>query len=322
MIPAHRRPRQRPARHAAPDIAIGSAGRGRPASRTAPAARAMLRLLVGVAAVSGLAAVAGCGEDEQPAASRRTPAPQETAVAVPVPATKLVTVTRSEPISLPGQRIPARTDTVTLWLGPGIARRDNAEGTFLVDATRDLLAWIDHEERTWTVQTAAQVQRQLSDLAADSTGGEPRASSRDQLERLRSLLRVAVRVVDTGEEGRIDGYPCRRWVVDQRLGRQEVVTEVWLTDAIDADYSLLHRVTRPALASLPGGEAALGELDRLRGVPVRSTSLITLLGRQGRSESELVAVENVVVTPAHFGPPAGYRQTGAAAPAPGAAPAE
>ncbi len=255
------------------------------------------------AALIGLLAGAGCGDD----------ASEQDGDATGVPVTRVVSVTRSEPMSLPGQSVPAQTDTVTLWLGPGIARRDNASGTFLVDATRGLLAQVDHASRTWTVRTAAQVRDQLAALA-DTTGGAPRATSRDQLERLRSLLRVAVRVTDTGEEQEIDGHRCRRWVVEQQLGRQRITTEVWLTDQLDVDHALLHQATRPALAALPGGEQALQELSRLQGVPVRSTSIIRALGRRGRTETELLEVARETVPPAHFAPPAGYRRSGAAGP--------
>ncbi len=266
-----------------------------------PALRSLVLGLPAVLLFTAFLPLAGCGEgndaDDGPAA---------------VPVTRVVSVTRSEPMSLPGQSLPARTDTVTLWLGPGIARRDNAEGTFLVDATRDLLAFVDHDDRTWTVQTAAQVQRQLAALAADTLGGEPHPGSRDQLERLRSLLRVAARVTDTGETQTIDGHRCRRWIVEQRLGAQEITTELWLTEELGVDYALLHQVTRPAMAVLPGGAQALAELSRLRGVPVRSTSLIRALGRRGRTQTELLAVDRQTVTPAHFAPPPGYTQTGRA----------
>ena len=267
--------------------------------------RITLRSLAAAAAVPGLIAallaLAGCEADDGTSAGT-----------VAVPVTRVVSVTSTEPMSLPGQGLPARTDTVTLWLGPGIARRDNAEGTFLVDATRDLLAFVDHDARTWTVQTAAQVQRQLAALAADTLGATPSPGSRDQLERLRSLLRVAARVTDTGETRQIAGHRCRRWIVEQQLGAQEITTEVWLTGELDVDYALLHQVTRPAMAVLPGGEQALAELSRLRGVPVRSTSLIRALGRRGRTQTELLSVERETVPPAHFAPPPGYTQTGRA----------
>jgi hypothetical protein len=255
------------------------------------------------AALVGLLAATGCGDGTS----------EQDGDGGGVPVTRVTSVTRSEPMSLPGQSVPAQTDTVTLWLGPGIARRDNASGTFLVDATRDLLAQVDHERQTWTVRTAAQVRDQLAALA-DTTGRAPSATSRDRRERLRSLLRVAVRVTDTGEEQEIDGHRCRRWIVEQQLGRQSITTEVWLTDQLDVDHALLHQVTRPALAALPGGEQALAELSRLRGVPVRSTSIIRALGRRGRTETELLEVSRETVPPAHFAPPPGYRRAGAARP--------
>jgi len=222
---------------------------------------------------------------------------------------KLVTENRHEGLSLPGQHVPAAIDTVTLWLGPAMARRDAPDGTFLIDAARGELTFVDHRTRTWTTQTTLQVQQQLAALAADTAAASLLG---DEVDRLRSLLKVAVRVTDAGESAEIDGYRCRRWIVEQRLGPQHLTTELWLTRDIDADYGLLHQATRPALRALPGGEAALRELSRLDGVPVRATGLLELMNREGRIESRLVGTETMRVPSDFFRPPADYRPAEAA----------
>ncbi|HOX24469.1 MAG TPA: DUF4412 domain-containing protein [Candidatus Krumholzibacteria bacterium] len=222
-----------------------------------------------------------------------------------VVARKLVTENRNEAMALPGQDIPAAVDTVTLWIGPAMARRDTPDGTFLIDAAQGRLTFVNERTRTWTTLTTAQAAQQLMALAADtsaaSLGGDPD-------ERLRHLLKVSARVTDTGEEAVIDGYRCRRWIVEQLLGEQFTMTELWLTREIDVDFGLLHQATRPALGALPGGAAALAELSRLDGVPVRATGALRLLNREGRLESRLLSVETVTVPRSFFQPPAGYRQ--------------
>ena len=220
-----------------------------------------------------------------------------------VQAHRITTVTTYEVLNLPGQPAPAEADTVILWLGPQAARRDTREGTFLVDPERHRLTFLDHTTRTWTSQTTAEIQRQIQDLAAAA----PDTTSDDlQLDQLQSMLEVAVKVTDTGEEARIDGYHCRRWLVQQFLGDNLVSSELWLTLDIELDSGLLHQATRPALLAMPGGQAAAAELARLQGVTVLSTTLMRLQEYQARTETRLLAVEEVTVPAGFFAPPPGY----------------
>lgn len=220
-----------------------------------------------------------------------------------VRAHRVTTVTTYEVLNLPGQPAPAETDTVILWLGPQAARRDTGEGAFLVDPERHRLTFLDHATRTWTTQTTAEIQRQIQDLAdaaADTTSDD------QQLDQLRGMLEVAVKVTDTGEEARIDGYDCRRWLVQQFLGDHLVSSELWLTLDIELDFGLLHQATRPAMLAMPGGQAAAAELARLQGVTVLATTLMRLQEYQARTETRLLAVEEVTVPAGFFAPPPDY----------------
>ena len=220
---------------------------------------------------------------------------------------KFVSVTETDAMSLPGQVVPASTDTVTLWLGPGVARRDVDGGSLLVHAAQDRLTWLDHEARTWTSQTATELQRQLAILAADTAGRE---SQDPRLARLQTMLKVAVAVTDTGEEREIDGYQCRRWIVEQRQGDQTTTTELWLTGDLVVDWNLLNRLTRPTLAAFEGGRRALTQLSRLEGFPVRAVAILDVMNRPGRSVTRLVATGAEMLPPSHFLPPEGYRPSG------------
>jgi hypothetical protein len=48
------------------------------------------------------------------------------------------------------------------------------------------------------------------------------------------------------------------------------------------------------------------ELARVKGVPVRTTTITTLLNREIRSETRLAGVARVQVVPEFFAPPAGF----------------
>ncbi|MEZ4389424.1 MAG: DUF4412 domain-containing protein [Candidatus Krumholzibacteriia bacterium] len=223
-----------------------------------------------------------------------------------VVAHRLVSVTQTDAVDVFDRPVPTATDTVRLWLGPGLARRDNHDGSLLVDMHRQLLTMVRPADRSYVQGTSAEISRQLAALAAD-----PERSDDRQVRRLKSLLQVSARVTDTGKVADIDGYRCRRWIVEQRFGEQTTLAEVWLTGDLDVDFSLLQRTTQPALAALPGGEAALAELAKLRGVPVLTSSVLTVLGRETRTETRLVATGLDTVPVSFFAPPPGFRDRAA-----------
>ncbi len=248
-----------------------------------------------------LLALCGCGSGDDTAEPR-------------VQAQKLVTISESDAMSLPGQMVPASADTITLWLGPGVARRDVAGGSLLVHAAQDRLTWLDHASGTWTSQTGRELSRQIALLAADTLGF---ASDDPRFARVRDMLNVNVKVTDTEEDAEIDGYQCRRWLVEQRMGDQTTVSELWLTRDIVVDWELIHRITQPTLAALPGGPDALAEMARLDGFPVQSFAVLEVMGRKGRTETRLLSVETVEVAEDHFLPPRDYKPSGPTTAAPG-----
>lgn len=220
--------------------------------------------------------------------------------------TRVVTITETGATRLPGRVYQARTDTTILWLGPERARRDRGLATFLVDGSNNIVTHVDHAQRTWTRASSEALSEALALLAADTVQAADRRTHN-----LQSLLKVSARVTDMNEARTIDGYPCRRWVVEQQFGDdQHITTEIWLTDAIAVDAGLLQRVASPSLAAVPGGEQALAELSRLQGIPVRSASLRRLMGGDSRSESRLVKVETVQVPADFFMPPEDYTGIG------------
>lgn len=247
------------------------------------------RQITALLALALLLALTGCGSSEQ----------SDTHLEVH----KYVTVTETEAMELPGQFVPARQETVTLWLGPDLARRDVAGGTLLLDAAGDSITWVDHVSQTWISRTTNDLLHQIAALATADT-----VEAEDQrLARLQSMLTIAASVTDTGEETEIDGYRCRRWIVEQRLGEQVANSELWLTTDLTVDWELLQRIQRPTLTALKGGPAALAELSRLEGFPVRTTAILTIMGQPGKGSTRLIATGVETLPASHFLPPAGYR---------------
>jgi hypothetical protein len=250
-------------------------------------------ILLAAGLVVALAAAAGC-------ASR----PEVIA------ATRLTQVTTTEAASLPGQDLPARTDTTVTWLAADRTRRDSGAQTFVMRADAERMLMIDRGARTYLDVSLDDAGKLMADLAAaPDTATHPR----DRL--LQGMFRVSAKVTETAQTGRIDGHDCRRYVVELRLGDTHMVSEQWVTVDLQVDDQQLRRASFAALLGLPGATEAMTELARVRGIPVRATTITTVLNREIRSETRLAEVATVEVGPDHFAPPAGFQALAPASPA-------
>ncbi len=228
-----------------------------------------------------------------------------------LPATRLTQITTTEAATLPGQRLPARADTTVIWIAADRTRRDGGTQSFVMRTDAERMMVIDRAARTYLDVSFDEASRLMTALAAaPDTAVHPR----DRL--LQGMFRVAAKVVETADRERIDGHDCRRYVVELRLGDTHMVSEQWVTEDLQIDDHQLRRASFAALLGLPGAAEAMAELARVQGVPVRTTTLTTLLNREIRSETRLADVSVVQVDPALFAPPAGFQAVAPERPVP------
>jgi hypothetical protein len=253
----------------------------------------MLRLLI-VILIGLLIGMAGCGGRPET-----------------ISATRLTQITTTEAVSLPGQNLPARADTTVVWLAADRTRRDNGTQSYVMRADAERMMVIDHAARSYLDVSFAEASKLMAGFAAaPDTARHPR----DRL--LRGMFRLSAKVTETTDAERIDGHDCRRYIIELRLGDTHIVSEQWVTGDLQIDDRQLRRASFATLLGLPGAAEAMAELARVQGVPVRTTTLTTLLNREIRSETRLAGVARVQVVPEFFAPPAGFQAIAPTLPVP------
>jgi hypothetical protein len=234
-----------------------------------------------------------------------------------IAATRLTQITTTEAASLPGQNLPARTDTTVTWLAADRTRRDSGARSFVLRVDAERMMVIDRGARTYLDVSLDDAGKLMAALAAaPDTATHPR----DRL--LQGMFRVSAKVTDTEQTSRIDGHDCRRYIVELHLGDTHMVSEQWVTGDLQIDDQQLRRASFAALLGLPGAAEAMTELARVRGIPVRTTTLTTVLNREIHSETRLAEIASVEVGPDLFTPPAGFQALAPTSPADAATPKE
>jgi hypothetical protein len=232
-----------------------------------------------------------------------------------IPAARLTQITTTAAVVLPGQNLPARADTSVIWLAADRTRRDNGRQSYVMRIDTERMLMIDRGARTYLDLSLDEAGRLMAGMAAaPDTASLPR----DRL--MHDMFRVAAKVTATEERSRIDGYDCRRYVVELHLGDTQLISEQWVTRDLELDDTQLRRASFATLLGLPGAADAMVELARIDGVPVRTTTITTLMNREIHSETRLAEVAKVLVEPDFFAAPAGYQPLAPDLPVPGAAP--
>ena len=216
---------------------------------------------------------------------------------------RLIQVTHLAEIRMPGQTIPARNDTMLLWLGQGKARSETATSSFILREDLGLLYAIDHTQRSYAAVPLEDLVY-LSRMVAGDEETPPEVAREMAL--LRNFQGGVATVRSTGEQAMIDGYHCQRYHVDITMGRSEMHLDQWVTRDIDLDLALLNRITGTALLLVPGSQSVLDALAEIDGVPVLTDSEITMLGSKTRSSTRLIEVTHETAPPGTFTVPEGY----------------
>lgn len=221
------------------------------------------------------------------------------ALAAPAAAdTRLTMESHTDAFQMMGQTRPAQDVTITYWIGDDRALRDDGERGFLLRGDRKELYVLDHQAETYSV----------IDLPVDFASLVP-PESREQMEQMLQAMEMTATVTPTDERREINGWQARRWDVhlENRMG-MTVDSEVWVTDAIDADAESLRRLTRAFASLQPGGGGAVEEILKIEGVPVLTETRMAGMGGSTSSREELVAASQEEAPPGTYEVPEGYTE--------------
>jgi hypothetical protein len=247
--------------------------------------RAPLILLLSIAMPLLLVmTLSGCGGDNEPRGVR------------------LVKVVGSVPENAGGDGA-ALSDTTIIWVGEKRARAIGNNGDFLVHGDSGILYSIDHAESTVVALRLSDIETVPDRLAQEA---EQAPQHRQEIDAVLELADVQAAVRPTSEFSEIDGYHCRKYVVNISMGQAVARSQYWVTRDIEVDRALFRTLTHAALLRVPGSEAVLRELDKLDGLPVLTTGTVEMAGQTTRTSSRLIDVEYGRVPSDLFELPAGY----------------
>jgi hypothetical protein len=208
-----------------------------------------------------------------------------------------------------GQTMPAREDTMTIWLSDVAGRMNGAENlSTVIRQDKDVLYVLDHGKKQYASipMDALGDMDKMAILSGDKEAVKQTRMMLDQMKQMMASLEVTVSKTD--EVDTIRGWTAQKYVLSVNMPMGSTTTELWATTDVEANTGLYRRVGASFLAMMPGLNKVLAELSKVEGITVMSLETSKMMGNEHRSTMEVVEMTTKDAPDGAFDIPENYAQ--------------
>ncbi len=219
--------------------------------------------------------------------------------------TKMTYAVHVDAYQMQGQQFPAHDDTATYWLSGDQVRVDQADtASFIFKTGLNELLMLNHKDNSYTqVPIGA-----FEDIIMKQAEGDSAAMA--QAQGIMQMMHMKTKVTPTEETQKIGDYSCTKYVMEVEIAMTTSETTIWATEDVDVNSDLVMRASQAIKAFLPGFDEAAKEMQKIKGLPVKSATETTVMGVTMKNTSELLSIDKGVdIAGSKFKVPEGYSQT-------------
>ncbi|HOW86251.1 MAG TPA: DUF4412 domain-containing protein [Candidatus Aminicenantes bacterium] len=216
--------------------------------------------------------------------------------------------THTDAFQMMGQSRPAKDGTSVIWIAENMARIDNDEGTStLFAADKKVLYMIDHANKQY-----AEMPLDFDKMMQEAAGDDPEA--KEAMAKMPGLMKnmmggMSAKVTETGETKTINGWPCRKYLVEMNMGMAGTTSsETWATEDLKIDYLKVFTAASAMMARMPGFENIIQEMRKIKGFVVYQASKTKMMGSEMGSTTELLEASEKPAPAGTYDLPAGYKK--------------
>ena len=222
----------------------------------------------------------------------------------------------TDALKVMGQTQPAKDEIMVFWLGENKARTDQEAGTSsLFLGEKKVLYLIDHNKKTYA-EMPLDLNKMFDESAGAAAGDDPEmAEAKKKMPAfMKNLMKGAMgsmsaKVTETGETKKIGSWNCRKYLIEMDMGMAgKTNSEAWATEDLKIDYSLYFTSANAMMASQPGFDKIVKEMQKVKGVIVYSTAKISVMGSDVTSTTELLECSDKSAPAGNYDVPAGYKK--------------
>ena len=215
-----------------------------------------------------------------------------------------------------GQTQPAKDEISVVWLGENKARMDQGAGTSsILLGDKKILYMIDHNKKTY-VEMPLDLDKMFDEAAA--AGGEEDPEMAEAKKKMPGFMKglmkgvlggMSAKVTETGETKKIGSWNCRKYLIEMDMGMAgKTNSEAWATEDLKINYSLYFTSANAMLASQPGFDKIVKEMQKVKGVIVYQTAKVNVMGADMTSTTEVIECTDKSAPAGNYDIPAGYKK--------------
>ena len=119
---------------------------------------------------------------------------------------------------------------------------------------------------------------------------------------------MSAKVTETGETKKIGDWNCRKYLIEMDMGMGKSQSEAWATEDLRIDYSLYFTSANAMMASQPGFDKIVKEMQKVKGVIVYQTAKVKMMGAEVTSTTEVLECSDKAAPAGNYEVPAGYKK--------------
>jgi hypothetical protein len=224
----------------------------------------------------------------------------------------VVMATHTDAFEIMWETQPAEDDTSSIWLTEGKSCMNAGDGkSFIYDAGNEMFYLIDHGSKTYAEMSADF--SEMLDEALGEAGDEEEAVDREMMEAMARQMMGSMKITVTpsGEGKQIRGWNATKYVMNMTMPMGATATEMWVTEDIKIDYDNFKQVANGGMATMPGYDQVLAEMQKIKGIPVYSVTETKIMGAAVKTITEIIEFGEKDAPAGTFDIPAAYKKVDA-----------
>lgn len=202
----------------------------------------------------------------------------------------------------------ASTSDVTAWIGANKAVYSDEGYRSILTFSTNTLTIIDSAEKAYTVIQCDSIRSTVDQMIkANTEDAQTAAAMKAMMEGMMgSALQGAMTVTNTGEKRKIGSWDCTRYTIAVKMAVGPTTSEAWITDQIKIDAKKFNLMKNGMMALLPGFDRVALEVEKIKGVPVKTISSYEMLNSTVTTTETLVECSEIKAPEGIFSVPKGY----------------
>jgi len=199
-----------------------------------------------------------------------------------------------------GQTVPAKDEQSVMWSsGDKMCLNPDKDTVSIIRLDKKVL-WVIYKKN-----------KKYSELNLDSLAAMADNVNNEmaKMPGMGKMMNVSATVTPATETKQIGKWNCTKYLISSTMPMTTIETISWNSTDITIDYGTYAKMTNFASAMMPGFGEMTKEFQKIKGFPVYSESVTTMMGKEIKSTEELIEISDKAAPAGMYDIPSGFKKS-------------